>query len=358
MGDVPVGVVVGLASAIFTAVVTEVYCHRCLAHRAFRVHPILALLFDTYVRVIVGTDPESWAAVHRLHHRYADTPLDPHSPLQRRPLAVLLGSPYLFAVARRRVPPGVPSGKWIVAIRSLVVAFYLVMFGPVQVVIMLSVHLICYLGVMGMVNTVGHLHGLKPHPEYSGFDLAWLAIPLLGHGYHNSHHAHPAAARTGLLDPIWPLLRLLDASGLVELGARTDKLPAKRCCGATAVAASSRPREPDPGVVSSKTVMIEKTRHNTFHRRMRFAVPVVVIAAFGSGCGSDDRQAVTNPPPPVSTDSSSTTTPMTVVTPRPPPTEPGSTVIIANPPPPTTTVGPRVIANPPPPAGAGGTDRP
>ena len=74
---------------------------------------------------------------------------------------------------------------------------------------MFGVHLVCYLGIQGMVNAVGHLYGRKPHPEAAGYDLAWLAIPLLGHGYHNSHHAHPAAARTGALDPIWPILRVV-----------------------------------------------------------------------------------------------------------------------------------------------------
>ena len=231
---VPVGVVVGLASAIVTAVVTEIYCHRCLAHRAFRVHPVVASLLDTYVRVIVWTNPESWAAVNRLHNRYAYTPLDPHSPVQRRPLAILVGSPYLFALARRRLPADAPPGRGIVALRVVVVAFYLVVFGPAQVLVILAVHLVCYLGVMGAVNTVGHLYGRKPHPDFPGYDLAWLAIPLLGHGYHNSHHAHPAAARTGPLDPMWPLLRLLAALGLIELADRRAETPSRACCGASA----------------------------------------------------------------------------------------------------------------------------
>ncbi len=229
----PVGVVVGLSSALLTAVVTEVYCHRCLAHRAFRVHPALASLLDTYFRVIVWTAPESWAAVHRLHHRYADTPLDPHSPLQRHPLAVLVGSPYLFAVARRQLPQDPPGARGIVALRGLVVAFFLLAFGPIQVLTMLGVHLVCYLGIMGMVNTVGHLHGRKPHPGVPGYDAAWLAIPLLGHGYHNSHHAHPAAARTGVLDPVWPLLRLLARLRLVDLDNRAHTA-SRGCCTASA----------------------------------------------------------------------------------------------------------------------------
>jgi stearoyl-CoA desaturase (delta-9 desaturase) len=238
---VPVGVVVGLVSAVLTAVVTEVYCHRSLAHRAFRVHPRLASVLDTYFLVIVGTNPETWAAIHRLHHRYADTPLDPHSPVLRRPVTVLLGSPFLFAVARRRLPAGAPEGRGAthLVLRVLLAGFWLVVVGWAQVVVMLAVHLVAYMGIMGMVNTVGHLYGRKPHPEAAGYDLAWLAIPLLGHGYHNSHHAHPAAPRTGLLDPIWPLVRLLAALRLVELrpaGAH-ERTPgvADGCCRAAAL---------------------------------------------------------------------------------------------------------------------------
>ena len=231
--DVPIGVYIGVVSAIFTAVVTEVYCHRYLAHRAFRLRPVPALLMDTYFRVIVGTDPESWAGVHRLHHRHADTPLDPHSPVLRRPLTILVGNAYLFAVAKRRLPANRPAGWGIWGLRVLLVAFYAVTCGPLQVPIMLSVHLVLYMGLGGLINTVGHLHGSKPHPSHPGFDSAVLSLLLLGHGYHNSHHAHPAAPRTGRLDPIWPILRLGAALGQLELdGQRRHRAGRSACCDA------------------------------------------------------------------------------------------------------------------------------
>ncbi len=275
---VPIGVVIGFCSAVVTALVTEIYCHRCLAHRAFQVHPRLASVLDTYFRVIVGTDPESWAAVHRLHHRYADTPLDPHSPVLRPPWTVLLGSAYLFAVAKRRVPRDRPKGVPILLLRSLLVAFYFVLFGLGQVLTMLVVHLVCYLGIMGMVNTVGHLYGRKPHPDHSGYDIAWLAIPLLGHGYHNSHHAHPAAARTGRLDPIWPLLWLASAVGLVELDDRRDRHPAPAripCCDASASLAGTAQR-----------VVPDSTCARRRWRRRSQRVPVSSIQATASASGS------------------------------------------------------------------------
>ena len=231
----PVGVVIGICSAILTALVTEIYCHRYLAHRAFRMHPMAAFLLDTYFQVTGGAHPQTWAAIHRAHHLYADTPLDPHSPVLRPPLTVLLGTPYLFAMARRQLPantaPGTGTAQ--LCLRGLVIAFFFVTFGLAGVLTMLVVHLICYLAIMGMVNSVGHIHGNKPHPESPGYDSAWLAIPLLGHGYHNSHHAHPAAARTGPLDPVWPLLRLLAAVGFVELDDRRAHAASRSCCAAS-----------------------------------------------------------------------------------------------------------------------------
>ena len=229
----------GVCSALLTALVTEIYAHRYLAHRAFRLHPRFEAVLDAYFRVVVGTDARTWARVHRLHHRYADTPDDPHSPLERRPATVLLGSAYLFAVAKKRVPRDAPKGGRILAIRFSVIAFYVAVFGAGQVLVMFVVHLIGYLGVMGMVNTVGHIHGRKPHPDVPGYDAAWLAIPLLGHGYHNSHHAHPSAARTGPLDPVWPLLRLLAALRLTDLNEARAPQRARTCCPAAAAVAPS-----------------------------------------------------------------------------------------------------------------------
>ena len=234
MRAVPIGVSIGVVSAIFTAVLTEVYCHRYLAHRAFRLHPLPAALMDTYFRVIVGTDPESWAGVHRLHHRHADTALDPHSPVQRRPITIVAGTWVLFAFAKRRLPANRPAGWPIWAMRAALVAFYATACGPVQVPIMLSVHLVLYMGLGGVINTVGHLYGSKPHPEHPGYDSALLSLLLLGHGYHNSHHAHPAAPRTGRLDPVWPILRLGAAVGAVDLGAhRTTGARRTGCCAAS-----------------------------------------------------------------------------------------------------------------------------
>ncbi|MDQ6798535.1 MAG: fatty acid desaturase, partial [Actinomycetota bacterium] len=171
-----------------------------------------------------------------------DTPLDPHSPLERHPLLVLVGTPYLFAIAGRRLPvdSSPAAGRRYVAARVLVTAFWLLTIGPMQTLAALAVHLVCYLGIMGMVNTAGHRSGTKPHPEFPGYDLAWSAMFLLGHGYHNSHHAHPSAARTGFLDPIWPVIRLLSGLGLIALEVQQAPTQPRTCCHASVSMAPSR----------------------------------------------------------------------------------------------------------------------
>ncbi len=228
----PIGVCVGLVVGALTCLVTEIYCHRAVAHRAFRVHPVLARILDGFMQVTGGVHPETWAGIHRLHHRYADTPLDPHSPLQRSSLSVLVGTPYLFAMARQRLPAGSAPGTGRIALtlRALVFAFCLAIIGPVQTFAALAVHVVCYLGIMGMVNTIGHRSGTKPHPDFPGYDSAWLSMLLLGHGYHNSHHAHPGAARTGHLDPMWPVVRVLAGLRLIALDEPPAQLQPRACC--------------------------------------------------------------------------------------------------------------------------------
>ena len=58
--------------------------HKLFAHKAFR-----ARKFYPYLSAFVGSiafygDPLSAAMIHRIHHRYADTDKDPHTPLHGR----------------------------------------------------------------------------------------------------------------------------------------------------------------------------------------------------------------------------------------------------------------------------------
>ena len=71
----------GLVTAELAILVTTVYLHRGLAHRAITVHPAVVLPLRVVIWVATGMKPREWTAVHRRHHAATDTPDDPHSPL-------------------------------------------------------------------------------------------------------------------------------------------------------------------------------------------------------------------------------------------------------------------------------------
>src|SRR5262249_5197053 len=62
--------------------ITGVY-HRYFAHRSYKTSRAVQLLFAFLGTTATPKGPLWWAAHHRIHHRYSDTPLDVHSPKQR-----------------------------------------------------------------------------------------------------------------------------------------------------------------------------------------------------------------------------------------------------------------------------------
>lgn len=53
--------------------------HRMLSHRAFKdVHPIFGFFHTLCGTLALQMGPISWSRIHRAHHKYTDTPQDPH----------------------------------------------------------------------------------------------------------------------------------------------------------------------------------------------------------------------------------------------------------------------------------------
>ena len=73
---------IGLAAGYADLTATTGWMHRELTHRSYRLPKQLSFLARTVIWG-TGTKPRVWAAVHRDHHDYADTPGDPHSPVMQ-----------------------------------------------------------------------------------------------------------------------------------------------------------------------------------------------------------------------------------------------------------------------------------
>ncbi len=54
--------------------------HRLLAHRSFTCSKLVEYFWVAGGYLAWEGSPMWWATLHRAHHRYTDTPLDPHAP--------------------------------------------------------------------------------------------------------------------------------------------------------------------------------------------------------------------------------------------------------------------------------------
>ena len=75
-----VAVLVGLALAEVATLITTIYLHRVLSHKAIRLHPALTMFMRIGTWMLTSISPREWVAVHRKHHNFSDVEGDPHSP--------------------------------------------------------------------------------------------------------------------------------------------------------------------------------------------------------------------------------------------------------------------------------------
>jgi stearoyl-CoA desaturase (Delta-9 desaturase) len=57
-----------LAATHVTIAAVTVYLHRCQAHRAIDVHPIVSHFFRAWLWLTTGMVTRQWSAIHRKHH--------------------------------------------------------------------------------------------------------------------------------------------------------------------------------------------------------------------------------------------------------------------------------------------------
>ena len=84
VGRVPkvlLAVLAGLLTSQLALLLTTMYLHRTVTHRAMTMRSGLTFACRAVVWFSTGIKPREWAAVHRRHHAYTDVPGDPHSPV-------------------------------------------------------------------------------------------------------------------------------------------------------------------------------------------------------------------------------------------------------------------------------------
>jgi len=228
-----IAVLVGLAICELGNLLTTVYLHRALAHRALKVTPWLTAVFRALIWITTGIRPRQWVAVHRKHHAYTDEPGDPHSPVISGFWKVQLANPYLYRKVAKddevvaRFARDLPADRWdrvlfdhAVVGLGIGTGLLCIVLGWQMGLLAAGVHAVVYLLLSGSVNAIGHRFGKRPHPGLAT-NNQWLAWLVAGEGLHNNHHAAPTSARLNLargeIDLGWWFIRMARRFGWVSI---------------------------------------------------------------------------------------------------------------------------------------------
>jgi stearoyl-CoA desaturase (Delta-9 desaturase) len=203
--------------------------HRYFAHRAFSTSRVFQFILAFLAQTSLQSGAVWWAAKHRDHHRYSDTPADSHSPRQYgfwfahcgwifhasegksdySRVPDLTRFPELMWLDRQRFMPGLLLGFAVWAVWGWSALFT----GFVLSTVVLY-H--CTFFINSLAHVLGRQRYLTGDDSRNNW---WLALLTLGEGWHNNHHYFMASTRQGFywweIDITYYLLRGLEAVGLV-----------------------------------------------------------------------------------------------------------------------------------------------
>jgi len=171
--------------------------HRLLSHRSFNTYkPIY------YVLTVLGTltamgSSLSWVAVHRQHHRYSDTDLDPHSPHKFGAIKTWLGFWGDIKIDIRNCNDLRKDSfhKFLHKKYIIIQLLYVSILGAIDPLLIIFVYAIPSVLVFhsaGAFDVIAHMHGYRSYETKDRSCNSWIAnIITMGEGWHNNHHARP-----------------------------------------------------------------------------------------------------------------------------------------------------------------------
>jgi stearoyl-CoA desaturase (Delta-9 desaturase) len=230
-------VIAALILVQITIAGVTVYLHRCQAHRALDVHPIVSHFFRFWMWLTTGMITKEWAAIHRKHHAKCETEEDPHSPRIHGINKILWGGVVLY-VQESHKPETMakyghgtpddwlernvytPMNKWGI---MLLAAIDLALFGVIPGLIIYGIQLAWIpFWAAGVINGLGHYFGYRNfQTEDDSTNMAPWALWIGGEELHNNHHAYPTSAKFSQrwyeFDLGWMYIRIMEAMGLAQV---------------------------------------------------------------------------------------------------------------------------------------------
>lgn len=231
------GVVVAtLMLTHITIISVTVFLHRCQAHRALELHPLLSHFFRFWLWLTTGMVTREWVAVHRKHHATCETVEDPHSPQVLGIHKVLWQGSELYQQAANqpemlaKYGQGTPNDKLERVLYtpyhllgvSLMLVIDIALFGLIGITVWAVQMIWIPFFAAGVVNGIGHFWGYR---NYECHDASTNIVPwgilIGGEELHNNHHTFASSAKLSSLwwefDIGWFYIRILQAFKLVKV---------------------------------------------------------------------------------------------------------------------------------------------
>jgi stearoyl-CoA desaturase (delta-9 desaturase) len=224
------------------------FLHRYAAHKMFTMSKAWEKFFYTATWIFQGSSflsPYAYGVMHRLHHAYADTELDPHSPSFSDSIADMMWKTknYYNNIVHKtdniehKFKKGVPhwqfmeqlGDSWISRIGwgALYILFYIQFATSWWMFLLLPIHFLMGPVHGVIINWYAHRYG---YVNFKVDDTAKNLLPfdflMMGESYHNNHHKYGGRANFGFrwheFDPTYPFILLLDKLKVIHLKPDND----------------------------------------------------------------------------------------------------------------------------------------
>jgi len=219
------------------------FLHRYASHMAFSMSKRTEKVFFVLTWIFQGSNylsPYGYGIMHRMHHAFADTPNDPHSPKYDESIFKMMWktkSIYSDITNKKvkvdpRFTKDIPewpafdkiARSWIsrIAWGALYFSVYLVfadawwlwLFLPMQFTLS-PIH-------GAIINWFAHKYGYR---NYEVGDTSRNFLPfdflMMGESYHNNHHKHGSRSNFGVrwheIDPTYLMIKLLDKMKVIKI---------------------------------------------------------------------------------------------------------------------------------------------
>ena len=217
--------------------------HRYASHRAFSMSKFWERFFYITAYITQGSSyisPRVYAIMHRMHHAYADTDQDPHSPKNDKNIFIMMWharqvSNKIFKkriVIEPRFLKNLPDWRkldiaahanwsrlgWI----AVYVIFYLIFAPSAWWFLLLPIHILMVPLQGAIINWFAHKYGgVNFKMKNTSTNLFRLDLFMMGEAYHNNHHKNPSATNFGFrwyeLDPTYIIMRFLNWLRIIRI---------------------------------------------------------------------------------------------------------------------------------------------